>query len=392
MGPALEMDNRSLQAELVQGFITKGQVLTTEICEAAFDEIVSETLITQVSELIVQLSARLVPETPPRPTTACPSKVNFDAVQYMNMLLSTVPVYDGDITKFVAFKRLFDRAVHDVPHLPDEIQSLISKLQGEIRSSIISSQSSIEDYTKIYETLCTENSGKYKLARRTFANRKTIPTAHKLDAAQLDAFLVAARAWIDSMKNVQTEDLSSFLLFEVLFGRLDSEIKEKLNREQMEGEDAVPLHKDLLDFVEKELKIAQLLPSEPEPTKQIAHTKQPWSSAPRSPHHANQSLSYPQMTARSNDSTVESAGPRSGHDFRCHYCKQQHFLYKCDQFKALPVAQKANFVRESGLCQNCFSHRHNLRNCTSKLRCLCGEQHHRWLHETEPTTKSQVQQ
>ncbi|KAF6216128.1 hypothetical protein GE061_000466 [Apolygus lucorum] len=66
------------------------------------------------------------------PVSQSPKSV-LDAVKLMNIMLSTVPEYEGDVTEFPTFQKLFDAAVHLVPMLLDEIkfQSLTSKLVSD---------------------------------------------------------------------------------------------------------------------------------------------------------------------------------------------------------------------------------------------------------------------
>ena len=90
----------------------------------------------------------------------------------MNELLTTVPIFSGEIHRFSEFKRLFDRAVHNLPEVPDEIkyEKLMSKLSPNLRSSF-----SGTNYTQLYSALVSENSSKYRLARSVFSQGDRIP-------------------------------------------------------------------------------------------------------------------------------------------------------------------------------------------------------------------------
>ncbi|CAB0009902.1 unnamed protein product [Nesidiocoris tenuis] len=182
----------------------------------------------------------------------------------MNELLTTVPVFNGDITRFAEFRRLFDRAVHNLDNVPDEIkyEKLLSKLSPETRSSFVASVQDGSNYRQLYDALCAENTAKYRLARSAFAKRSQIPKLSGQSVQELDRFVNEARLWANMMSDLPTENLAEFLLFEALFHRLSPDLREKFNRDEMESADGIPSHNQLLAFVEKELKIARMLPAD----------------------------------------------------------------------------------------------------------------------------------
>ena len=67
----------------------------------------------------------------------------------------------------------------------------------------------------------------------------------------------------------------------------------------------------------------------------------------------------------------------------CPLCSGQHWLAKCERMKTMTPGERKSFVRQTGLCDNCFGRGHIAINCRSKMKCQvngCGWKHHTMLH------------
>nr|XP_029732107.1 uncharacterized protein LOC115268194 [Aedes albopictus] len=65
---------------------------------------------------------------------------------------------------------------------------------------------------------------------------------------------------------------------------------------------------------------------------------------------------------------------------RCAGCKQPHFLFQCESFRAQTPQQRFDFVRRSNLCTNCLKSSHLAKNCTGGSCKYCQRKHHTLLH------------
>lgn len=325
--------------------------------------------------LIEQISlnlASVLPLVPPESASSLPSLANetFEAVRFKDMLLPSVPTFDGNISEFRSFWSLFNKAVHNVRNLPDEIKlsTLFSKLSG--RALALAKQHGTEaiHYQEIYNRLVAEYSAKYRLARSIYLLQDKIPNVATRDADQVEAFLREARSWTAAIRDLPTEDTSSFLLFEILFSRLHPDLQSTFSRQEMEPEDRVPTDVELLNFLEKELQLLRVVPP------RISVASQPTTSSTAYPHGAPRS----QLHAHTGSQTLN---PIPWGQFRCHYCQQDHFLYRCQEFGSIPIAQRRRFVDLKSLCRNCLSHRHRTDACPSERTCSrCQKRHHQLLH------------
>ncbi|XP_062565473.1 uncharacterized protein LOC134227812 [Armigeres subalbatus] len=85
----------------------------------------------------------------------------------------------------------------------------------------------------------------------------------------------------------------------------------------------------------------------------------------------------PRSVAKSNTlaATVEQ---------KCSVCKNDHELWKCEEFKRKSVSVKYDILRKSGSCYNCLQRGHRTNECPSTSCCKkCGKRHHSFLHHEE---------
>ncbi|KAL7725684.1 hypothetical protein ACLKA6_013300 [Drosophila palustris] len=66
----------------------------------------------------------------------------------------------------------------------------------------------------------------------------------------------------------------------------------------------------------------------------------------------------------------------------CLYCKKpNHVMFRCDDFRSKPVAERLNWVQRQKLCVNCFKADHMAKACQSKYKCFkCDKRHNTLLH------------
>ncbi|KAB0798698.1 hypothetical protein PPYR_09691 [Photinus pyralis] len=70
-----------------------------------------------------------------------------------------------------------------------------------------------------------------------------------------------------------------------------------------------------------------------------------------------------------------SSSPRT-----CSLCSQEHFIWKCDQYKALSPCEKRQTIISKNLCLNCLG-AHKVQECKSRFHCFkCSEKHHTSMH------------
>ncbi|XP_066916601.1 uncharacterized protein [Clytia hemisphaerica] len=78
-----------------------------------------------------------------------------------------------------------------------------------------------------------------------------------------------------------------------------------------------------------------------------------------------------------------------GRQFKCWLCSKDHKISKCPKILNASTDDRQKIVREKGLCFNCLSNNHLIKECPSKFTCTkdgCGKKHHTLLHRDTATT------
>ena len=68
---------------------------------------------------------------------------------------------------------------------------------------------------------------------------------------------------------------------------------------------------------------------------------------------------------------------------KCKLCKEQHGLWKCENFKEMTANERWNVATEQKLCLRCLSNGHRGESCFQSKSCGingCRSHHHRMLH------------
>jgi hypothetical protein len=86
-----------------------------------------------------------------------------------------------------------------------------------------------------------------------------------------------------------------------------------------------------------------------------------------------------------NTTTENRPAQQSTNQLRCPCCDStdQHHLEECQEFKSLPVEERAIIAKEKGICFRCLGRDHIGRDCSQTQRCTqpdCDAVHHPLLH------------
>lgn len=71
----------------------------------------------------------------------------------------------------------------------------------------------------------------------------------------------------------------------------------------------------------------------------------------------------------------------------CEYCKEQHYLFKCNKFLELLPEKRFTEIQRLGLCINCLQNGHFIKQCKSRFSCKkCDKRHNTLLHKDNQIT------
>lgn len=74
----------------------------------------------------------------------------------------------------------------------------------------------------------------------------------------------------------------------------------------------------------------------------------------------------------------------------CPICNQNHYLFICDTFRALPIESRIQKAKESKVCLNCLRPGHLENNCNLVPCKYCKKRHNTLLHIHEPIIHSEA--
>ncbi|XP_063740237.1 uncharacterized protein LOC134864868 [Eleginops maclovinus] len=74
----------------------------------------------------------------------------------------------------------------------------------------------------------------------------------------------------------------------------------------------------------------------------------------------------------------------------CVCCKENHFIYRCEKFAAMPLEDRKKFVISNNMCFGCLRVGHVAKKCRKRATCnICKRNHPTPLHEDFPQGKKQ---
>ncbi|XP_052430381.1 uncharacterized protein LOC127971416 [Carassius gibelio] len=85
---------------------------------------------------------------------------------------------------------------------------------------------------------------------------------------------------------------------------------------------------------------------------------------------------------RETSTKLNPSATRDKRQLECICCQQNHFIYKCEKFAAMPLEEKKRFVINNKMCFGCLRVGHISKNCRKRATCnICRQSHPSPLHE-----------
>ena len=87
---------------------------------------------------------------------------------------------------------------------------------------------------------------------------------------------------------------------------------------------------------------------------------------------------------------LNNSDAQTSWQMKCHFCKLNHFIYKCEGFQALSLDKKRRFVLCDNMCLSCLWVSHFAKDCKRKVICdICKQIHPTLLHEEQFKAKEE---
>lgn len=289
-------------------------------------------------------------------------------VQNVPHLNVPLPSFDGAPENWYAFKCMFQTVMGRYPNESPAIKlyhlknSLVGRAAGKIDQDVINNN----DYESAWQLLEDTYEDERLIIDTHIDALLDLPKLTRENGDEMRKLVETCTKHVDALKNreLPVEGLSEMILVNLISKRLDRESRKLWETSLVRGD--LPSFDDLIDFLKDRSRVLQRLPSN-------ASTSQS-QAAPRAPGQ-QQVVAKPRQTKLFVQTNKES----------CPCCSSSHPVFKCPEFRKLPVGERFEKVKKAGMCYNCLKPQHRADACASTQHCkTCGKPHHSLLHSERP--------
>ncbi|XP_029161171.1 uncharacterized protein LOC114935244 [Nylanderia fulva] len=275
-----------------------------------------------------------------------------------------LPKFSGDQLEWEGFRNLFRSLVHDVTGVPkvQKLQYLMGCLTGEAAEVVAGVPLTDGAYDGAWQDLIMRYDNQRVLLCVHMRHLISCPAAVKSSATEIKRLLgvlnQARRALASLGRPVESWD---DWFVHLLVSKLDATTRMHWETSLLHSRD-FPTFLQLQVYLENRVRALE-----------AARVDAP---LPRGgPGVSAKSPAKPTRVACNTAVTPKSKAKT------CTLCQGTHTLTFCPKYKALPVTQRAEQVKNLGACLNCVKPGHRADSCPGSGRCLvCGATHHTTLH------------
>ncbi|XP_043220311.1 uncharacterized protein LOC122389655 [Amphibalanus amphitrite] len=292
---------------------------------------------------------------------------------------STIPrveieKFDGEVAYYRSFIRAFEHLICNKVQSDDEkLYYLEQYTTGQPREVVRGCLHMPEDkgYKEARRLLEARYGNQYKIAARSVDRILNWPAIKVDEIDAMDDFSIALRTCYNSMAGMVTEtsELDHPKTIRKILEKFPPTIQDRWRRlaeDVREHKNRIVTFKDLVDFVEREARIA---------------------TNPLFGRHlfpATRGKPEGQRSGPANRySLAAHIGPANhgGQPVPCLWCKAMHPLDECAHFVQNPMEVKREFIRNNSLCFGCLVQGHVAKSCTNRSVCReCKGKHATALH------------
>ncbi|UYV72368.1 hypothetical protein LAZ67_9002823 [Cordylochernes scorpioides] len=274
-----------------------------------------------------------------------------------------LPIYDGDMGKWINFKELFLTTIDAHPGLTNiqKLQYLNSAVKGEAARLIRGFPLLSENYGQAWNTLLSRYDNPRELAYAQVSKIFSLRAIKNPSAKCLHEFMDVCN---EAIRNLETLELKRNQLVDVILVHfLQQKLSENLRLDwELSMDNTLPSYDKFIAFISRHA---------------------------RSMSCAVKECSKREETTGSRFPKCQSYGMLIEKSDTCILCKSKHHpLYMCSLFCKMPLKEKLNVVKGHKLCFNCLRKGHFSWNCRLNQRCkVCKGKHHTMIHYDKPSTE-----
>lgn len=295
-----------------------------------------------------------------------PKPINFPAPQ-MKFDKISLMTFDGDRTKWMAFKNQIMDYIYDNPQLTPNMKftQLQTHLTGQAADQLDGMLGSQADFQAAWDCLLERYDNEYQIVNAYLAEFFVLPQLKQYPTSAQFYQMVNKTKMIQRIMPSYNYDVSSWdpILTFCLISRLDQYSLRKWN-DQVKKRQRIELS-ELLDFLEVQgSERISMQPDQPNPSK-VTNKSQ-------------------KNKAKNKAGTVLINMPEA----KCIQCAADHLVFQCKIFKKLDIKDRIKLVRQHKHCLKCLQ-KHDGKECTFKDCKYCDKPHNHLLCYKAPQNKAQ---
>ena len=302
--------------------------------------------------------------------------------------------FDGDVAHYPLFKKQVSETVTSNDFSEAKIvRHLKDRLKGEAFNAVHGALLAGASLTRILHVLDTRFGNKLHVAQAVTSRLLERPTVSTTDPEDLARYSTEIYNTLAILETIGSDnELNNLRTINELVHKLPLDSQHawgQYGRRRAE-EDGEVTCRIFCDFLEEHAKDRQFGAVRIKQINQEASAKKPqplprkekqsYATTTRNDAEAGPEL-VPEMRQR------HEAGGRAR--ISCYFCKQQHWISRCQAFQELTCDQRWKWTETSRSCVRCLSTSHQTQQCHRQLPCGidgCKEKHHALLHAASRTT------
>lgn len=281
------------------------------------------------------------------------------------------PKFNGTFTKWSEWKSAFESMIHE-SSLNDTRKLYLLKqcLTGNAERLLSGWLVVGKNYELAYKAVCDVYDNEYRIKMAHLDELYAIPKANQETYEVLRTTIDTTNCALRQLEvcgspvDKWDEIISHFLINKMSPQTLSL-------WESAQDHSVMPQAKTVLKFLEKRARARVNYSQASSSTNNNNHMVPNRASLQNQQNTTGQMQMQPQMQSQSKGAipkqrNATSVQSRDDSNLKCNNCGQPHQMYRCSKFLQLSCDDRANCVREKGLCSNCFSANHKAGSVSCK--------------------------
>ncbi|XP_047032787.1 uncharacterized protein LOC124639459 isoform X2 [Helicoverpa zea] len=278
-----------------------------------------------------------------------------------------LPTFDGSYQCWLEYRDTYLSLIHSSSAIDDisKFHYLRASLTGDAQQVIKNIDFKSEHYQLAWNLLCERYDNSRLLVKNHVQTLFNTPAILKESCVALRQFVDNINKQIRALKSLnEPTDQWSTLVVIMMSSRLDK----VTNRDWEEYSNTLPKFPTLSEFCSFVSKRADLLET-------VEHSK-----STNKEDGSTNSYTVNTNNSKKNYNTTKPK-PNTNKEFNnCPLCKNNHFMFVCDDFRKLSVENRLAKVKELNVCFNCLRPGHSSKRCKLSHCKYCNRKHNTLLH------------